>query len=191
MAAHKPAVRNGARHPVAGKSKRRLSDGLHGLGLLLGLFFLGACEARQQSAPVSCASSAAAVSLKPEESRMWMIVGERCFVVTLSDNATGQAFAELLPLTLDMAELNGNEKHADQPTVLPADTTRPGMIHNGDLMLYGSKTVVVFYEAFTSPYSYSHIGRVLFQRFRVWFFSCCCRKYFAASSAVRFSLART
>lgn len=33
--------------------------------------------------------------------------------------------------------------------------------------------------------------RLLFQRFRAWFFSCCCRKYFAASSAVRFSLART
>lgn len=31
----------------------------------------------------------------------------------------------------------------------------------------------------------------LFQRFRVLFFSCCCRKYFAASSAVRFSLACT
>jgi hypothetical protein len=29
MMAHKPAVRNGARHPVASKSERRLSDVAH------------------------------------------------------------------------------------------------------------------------------------------------------------------
>ena len=160
MTARKPAVRNGARHPVAGKSERRLSDRLHGLGLLLGLLFLGACEARQQSASVPCASSAAAVPLKPEESRMWMVVGERRFVVILSDNVTGHAFAKMLPLTLDMAELNGNEKHADLQKALPANASRMEMISNGDLLLYGSKTLVVFYKAFTSPYSYSNVGRV-------------------------------
>ncbi|MDI3292814.1 cyclophilin-like fold protein [Janthinobacterium tructae] len=161
MTARKPAVRNGARHPVAGKSERRLSDRLHGLGLLLGLLFLGACEARQQSACVPCASSAAAVPLKPEESRMWMVVGERRFVVILSDNATGQAFAKMLPLTLDMAELNGNEKHAELQKALPANATRIEMISNGDLLLYGSKTLVIFYQAFTSPYSYSNVGGVV------------------------------
>ncbi|MGK5081305.1 cyclophilin-like fold protein [Janthinobacterium sp. HLX7-2] len=91
---------------------------------------------------------------------MWMIVGERRFVVTLSDNATGHAFAGMLPLTLNMAELNGNEKHANLPRALPANATRPAMISNGDLMLYGSKTLVVFYKTFTSPYSYSNVGRV-------------------------------
>lgn len=162
MITRKPAVRQGAQHPVASKSERRPSGRPHGLVLLQDLLVFGACEARQQSTYVPCdiAAVAVAASLQPEASRIWMIVGERRFVVTLSSNATGQAFAELLPLTLDMAELNGSEKHADLPTALPADATRPGMIHNGDLMLYGSKTVVVFYKAFTSPYSYSHIGRV-------------------------------
>lgn len=92
---------------------------------------------------------------------MWMIVGERCFVVTLSDNATGQAFAKMLPLTLDMAELNGNEKHAELQKALPANATRIEMISNGDLLLYGSKTLVIFYQAFTSPYSYSNVGGVV------------------------------
>ncbi|PLY40537.1 hypothetical protein CSZ94_20320 [Janthinobacterium sp. ROICE36] len=91
---------------------------------------------------------------------MWMVVGERRFVVILSDNATGHAFAKLLPLTLDMAELNGNEKYADLQKALPATATRMEMISNGDLLLYGSKTLVVFYKAFTSPYSYSNVGRV-------------------------------
>lgn len=71
---------------------------------------------------------------------MWMIVGERRFTVTLTDNASGYAFAEMLPLTLDMPDLNGNEKHAKLPKALPANPTRPGMIREGDLMLYGSNT---------------------------------------------------
>ena len=65
-----------------------------------------------------------------------------------------------LPLTLDMSELNGNEKHAELPKALPANASRPGTIRNGDLMLYGSTTLVVFYLTFDSSYSYTRLGRV-------------------------------
>ena len=40
---------------------------------------------------------------------MWMTVGEHRFAITLADNTTARAFCALLPLTLDMSELNGNE----------------------------------------------------------------------------------
>ncbi|WP_229418083.1 cyclophilin-like fold protein [Massilia sp. Root351] len=89
-----------------------------------------------------------------------MVVGERRFGVTLAENATARALAGMLPLTLQMAELNGNEKHADLPAALPADASKPGTIRNGDLMLYGAKTVVVFYQSFPSPYAYASIGHV-------------------------------
>jgi hypothetical protein len=52
-------------------------------------------------------------------------------------------FAAQLPLTLDMSELDGNEKHADLPKPLPANARRPGTIRNGHLMLYGGDTLVV------------------------------------------------
>ena len=91
---------------------------------------------------------------------MWMIVGERRFAITLADNAAARAFVPLLPLTLDMAELNGNEKHAELPKELPKNASRPGTIRNGDLMLYGSNTLVVFYLTFDSSYSYTRLGRV-------------------------------
>ena len=103
---------------------------------------------------------AGAVSAQPEELRMWMTVGERRFAVTLTDNAAAHAFAAQLPLTLDMSELNGNEKHADLPKPLPANASRPGTIRNGDLMLYGADTLVVFYLTFQSSYSYTRLGRV-------------------------------
>jgi hypothetical protein len=89
-----------------------------------------------------------------------MTVGERRFTITLTDNAAARAFAAQLPLTLDMEELNGNEKHAQLPRALPANASRPGTIRNGDLMLYGTSTLVVFYATFNSSYSYTRLGRV-------------------------------
>lgn len=91
---------------------------------------------------------------------MWMTVGERRFAITLADNEAARAFAALLPLTLSMAELNGNEKFATLPKALPENASRPGTIRNGDLMLYGSDTLVVFYLTFDSSYAYTHLGSV-------------------------------
>ena len=91
---------------------------------------------------------------------MWMNVGERRFAVTLADNPAAREFAALLPLTLDMSELNGNEKHSSLPKALPASASRPGTIRNGDLMLYGTDTLVVFYRTFNSSYSYIRLGHV-------------------------------
>ncbi|ODV42916.1 hypothetical protein AWV79_22485 [Cupriavidus sp. UYMMa02A] len=132
------------------------------LGLLLSLLMLGACEAGQPSTPGTAANAkrTAAASRKPEESRVWMTIDNHRFAITLTDSPAARQFAALLPLTLDMTELNGNEKYAQLPTTLPTNANRPGTIHNGDLLLYGSDTVVVFYLTFHSTYSYTPLGRV-------------------------------
>jgi hypothetical protein len=103
---------------------------------------------------------AVATVAQPEEHRMWMTVGERRFAITLIASEAARAFWAQLPLTLHMAELNGNEKHADLPEALPANASRPGTIRTGDLMLYGTNTLVVFYSTFNSSYSYTRLGRV-------------------------------
>ena len=66
----------------------------------------------------------------------------------------------MLPMTLDMPDLNGNEKHVRLPRSLPANAERPGTIRTGDVMLYGNDTLVVLYETFDSSYSYTRIGRI-------------------------------
>ena len=92
---------------------------------------------------------------------MWMIIGgTHRFAVTLENNPTAQAFAQMLPLTLDMPDLNDNEKHVRLPRSLPTHAVRPGTIRTGDVMLYGSDTLVVFYKTFPSSYSYTRIGSV-------------------------------
>lgn len=61
---------------------------------------------------------------------------------------------------MQMDELNGNEKYHYLDSSLPTDSYRPGTIHAGDIMLYGSSCVVLFYETFASSYSYTRIGQI-------------------------------
>ncbi|MNC57757.1 hypothetical protein D3C75_1074380 [compost metagenome] len=60
-----------------------------------------------------------------------------------------------------MEELNANEIFADLPHKLPSNPVRPGTIHAGDLMLYGTQTLVLFYASFESSYRYTPIGKVI------------------------------
>ncbi|WP_229099017.1 cyclophilin-like fold protein [Bacteroides finegoldii] len=87
-------------------------------------------------------------------------VGNHSFDATLEDNATASAYAALLPMTISMNELNGNEKYHYLSKNLPTDSYRPETIRNGDLMLYGSNCLVLFYETFSSSYSYTRIGKI-------------------------------
>lgn len=87
-----------------------------------------------------------------------VIVGNKTFTATLADSETGRAFAQLLPITITMNELNGNEKYHYLDSSLPTDSYQPGTIQAGDLMLYGNNCVVLFYKTFSSSYSYTRIG---------------------------------
>lgn len=92
--------------------------------------------------------------------KMKITIGSTSFTATLHDNETAKAFQKLLPLTLKMTELNGNEKFADLKKELPVDAYNPGKIQNGDLLLYGSNTLVVFYKSFNTSYSYTKLGKI-------------------------------
>ncbi len=87
-------------------------------------------------------------------------IGDKVFPATLSDNATATAFKKLLPLSVTMTELNGNEKLFRLPGTLPARASTPSSIQTGDFMLYGPNTLVLFYKSFPTTYSYTTIGRI-------------------------------
>jgi len=87
-------------------------------------------------------------------------IGDKAFAATLSDTPTAAAFVKLLPLSITMTELNGNEKFARLSTNMPVRASTPASIRTGDLMLYGSNTLVLFYKSFHTTYSYTVIGRI-------------------------------
>ena len=85
-------------------------------------------------------------------------VGGKSFTAKVEDSETGRAFVAKLPLTLSMTELNGNEKYC-YGVSLPTASRYYSTIEAGDLMLYGSNCVVLFYGA-AGGYSYTRIGRL-------------------------------
>ena len=87
-------------------------------------------------------------------------IGFNTFTATLSDNPTATTFKARLPITLSMTGLNGNEKYAQLPGRLPTSAVNPGTIQAGNLMLYGSSTLVLFYEMFRTSCAYTKLGRI-------------------------------
>ncbi|WP_295874250.1 cyclophilin-like fold protein [uncultured Akkermansia sp.] len=87
-------------------------------------------------------------------------VGSSTFTATLSDNAAAAAFQALLPLTLKMEDVNGNEKFYRLSRPLPVAAVNPGIVHEGDLMLWGAEGLVLFYKTFSTSYNYTRLGRI-------------------------------
>ena len=96
----------------------------------------------------------------PKTNTMRVIVGDKVFPATLADNSTAEEFKELLPVTINMNELNGNEKYYYLGTSLTVDASVPDMIHAGDIMLYGRNCLVLFYQSFETTYSYTRVGAI-------------------------------
>lgn len=120
---------------------------------------------------IACSGSCKKATLKDNEplpeqnmtnsnSKIWIKVGEKTFTATLFDSPTTKAFKALLPLTINMNELNSNEKYADLSKSLPIKPSVPAAIQSGDLMLYNSRTLVLFYKGFSTSYSYTKIGKI-------------------------------
>lgn len=112
---------------------------------------------------LSCSNDDSSYEYEPQISisgEIQINIGSEMFTLSLYDNKAAQDFRAMLPLSLNMNELNGNEKYYDLPSSLPTSLVRPSTIHNGDLMLYGNRTLVLFYKSFSNSYNYSRIGRV-------------------------------
>ncbi|MBI1278217.1 MAG: hypothetical protein GC179_08830 [Anaerolineaceae bacterium] len=87
-------------------------------------------------------------------------IGTGVFTAKLLDNASSHALMAMLPMTITMIELNNNEKYYDLTKNLPVNAQRVGKINNGDLMLYGSNCLVIFYKSFNTPHSYTRLGSI-------------------------------
>lgn len=106
------------------------------------------------------AESGASVTEAPVSQQKKITIGKRVFTATLQDNAAAVAFKAMLPLSLNMHDVNRNEKAFDLPSDLPTADANPRTIRTGDLMIWSSRTVVVFYKSFATPYSYTRLGKI-------------------------------
>lgn len=117
---------------------------------------LSACKQDMQANPVNESNDTA----NTDSMKLKVTVGAAIFTATLQNNATVAAFKTKLPMTINMTELNGNEKLFNLSDNLPTNASNPETIQTGDLMLYGDNTLVLFYKSFSTPYSYTKLGRI-------------------------------
>jgi hypothetical protein len=124
------------------------------LSFLIYIQFLACCNKSNQitSSPDNV--------LNTDSMKLKITIGTNTFTATLYNNATINAFKTRLPMTINMRELNGNEKYFDLADNLPANASNAGTIQTGDLMLYGPNTLVLFYKSFSTSYSYTPMGRI-------------------------------
>lgn len=95
-----------------------------------------------------------------DTAKMKITIGSAVFTATLNNNATVTAFKAMLPLSINMSELNGNEKFYYFSTTLPTNASSGGNLQVGDLMLYGNNCLVLFYEGLNTSYSYTRLGKI-------------------------------
>ena len=149
-----------------GAENKREHNMTYLFAITLSLIFLLGCTAGVTKDGLGSAGNAknidqdSKITAPIEGNSMKIRIGSKTFNATLFDNATAAAFKTMLPLTLKMEELNGNEKKYDFPTGLPIAPFDPRTISSGDLMVWGSNTLVLFYKSFPTPYSYTKLGRI-------------------------------
>jgi len=133
-----------------------------GLSLLLVAGWLLGSAACGRNVPAQSTNSVNSSAQPSEESigNMNIKIGSKTFAATFADTAAAAKLQAMLPLTLKMSELNGNEKHGSLSDPLPKKEESPGMIQKGDLMLWQDDTLVIFYKTFKTSYSYTRLGRI-------------------------------
>ena len=95
-----------------------------------------------------------------EEIKINLTINNKTFSATLENNVTTRELISMFPMTLNMSELNSNEKYNYLDTDLTTNSSRQSRINAGDIKLYGSNCLVVFYESFNTSYSYTNLATV-------------------------------
>lgn len=87
------------------------------------------------------------------------VVGDKIFDADLYNVDASKELYSMLPLTIDMSDMP-HEKYYYLDRHLTSNPGKVGFIEEGDVMLWGSNCLVLFYESFSSNYSYTKLGKM-------------------------------
>lgn len=129
------------------------------------LVLLSLCACSNTTNEITTQASTKAVTeketiIKQGKANMEIEINGKSFTAEFYDSETAKAFQNMLPLTLDMNDLHGNEKYCYLDSSLPTKAQNVRTINEGDIMLFGNDCLVVFYESFSTSYSYTKIGYI-------------------------------
>ncbi len=96
-----------------------------------------------------------------ENSNVKITINKKEYTLNLVDNPTTNKLKEMLPLEINMEELNGNEKYIYLSEKFPTNESNPDHIEAGDVMLYGNNCLVIFYKSIKkTDFSYTKLGHI-------------------------------
>ena len=130
------------------------------IALVIVFFVFLKIDLEQNLIPTMQTNEGENTDMNQENFKISININDTLFTATLENNETTKEFIRRLPLRVEMQELNGNEKYYYFEEDLPSNSSRVGRIETGDIMLYGTDCLVIFYESFSTSYSYTRIGKI-------------------------------
>lgn len=100
------------------------------------------------------------MNIKYENIKINLIINNKTFSATLNNNETVRSLIQNFPMTLNMSNLNSNEKYNYLNFNLVENAYTPEKINAGDIKLYGNNCLVIFYDNFSNSYSYTDLGKI-------------------------------
>ena len=95
-----------------------------------------------------------------EMEKIQITVNGQDFEAVLYDNEAAQQFKKMLPLQLEMEDLHHNEKFYYFPDDFITADQEIKEIQKGDLLIYDSNCLTLFYENFETKYKYTSLGKI-------------------------------
>ena len=117
-------------------------------------------EEIQEKSDITEPQSEATESGDEMKTNITIVVNGKEFAAKLNDTKAAQELYEQLPMTVEMTEMNQNEKYYVLPDELTQEKQAVGTIQTGDIMLYQADYIVLFYESFTTWYQYTPLGKI-------------------------------
>lgn len=100
-------------------------------------------------------------SVEIEENVMKININNEEYVINVENETLMEELFNSLPEKFTMTELNGNEKYYYlNSNMKNANSEAVGQVQKGDVMLFGSDCLVIFYDSFETEFRYTKIGHI-------------------------------
>ena len=95
------------------------------------------------------------------EDKYFIRINNIDYLFELKNTEAANQIKSKLPFTHKMTNYNGNEIYYKFKDSFSKNEKSIGTINTGDIYLYQSDTLVLFYKSFSTSYSYTEIGKLL------------------------------
>ena len=100
------------------------------------------------------------IKLCSSEDKYFIKINNHEYLFELKDTEVANQIKSKLPFTVKMKNLNGNEVYHEFNEDFSKNEKSINTINKGDIYLYQSNILVLFYKTFSTSYKYTEIGKL-------------------------------